>query len=80
MCDRSERLAEEFRPGDDKSQKVNSEISVIWDKLYVTVSTVGEKCRAFVPTALPPDPPLLLNDEDHDLLEKANRPWGVWMV
>ena len=33
MCDRSERLAEEFRPGDDKSQKVNSEISVIWDKL-----------------------------------------------
>ena len=36
MCDRSERLAEEFRPGDDKSQKVNSEISVIWDKLHLT--------------------------------------------
>jgi len=25
---------------------------------YVTVSTVGDKVRAFVPTPLPPDPPI----------------------
>jgi hypothetical protein len=37
---------------------------------YVTVSTVGEKCRAFVPEPLPPDPPLLLNGSLSD--------WGLW--
>ena len=52
-------------------------VSPLFESLtYVTVSTVGEKCRAFVPDPLPPDPPLLLSDEDHDLLEKANRALG----
>ncbi len=43
MCDRSERLAEEFRPGDDKSQKVNSEIFVIWDKLEIKPGRMPKK-------------------------------------
>jgi len=43
---------------------------------YVTVPTVGEECRAFIPAPLPPDPPLALTTEDHDLIEKANRALG----
>lgn len=43
---------------------------------YITTTTVGEKCQAFVPAPLPPDPPLVLSDQDHDLLEKANRALG----
>ncbi|MFH1754503.1 MAG: Fic family protein [Candidatus Latescibacterota bacterium] len=43
---------------------------------YVTVSTAGEECRAFVPSPLPPDPPMKLTNEDHDLLEKTNRALG----
>ena len=43
---------------------------------YVTTSTTGESVRAFVPNPLPPDPPIKLTDEDHDLMEKANRALG----
>ena len=43
---------------------------------YVTSSTAGESFRAFVPNPLPPDPLLHLEDEDHDLTEKANRALG----
>ena len=38
---------------------------------YVTISTVGEEAKAFVPPALPPAPPIRLH-ELHDLLERAN--------
>jgi hypothetical protein len=31
---------------------------------------------AFIPNALPPDPPLRLTDEIHDLLERSNRALG----
>jgi Fic family protein len=43
---------------------------------YETTSVAGERVRAFVPTSLPPVPPLDLNAERHDLLEKANRSLG----
>ena len=43
---------------------------------YVTTSTVGESVRAFVPSPLPPDPPLQLADRDHDLIDEANRALG----
>lgn len=43
---------------------------------YVTTTTAGEECRAFIPAPLPPNPPLVLADEDQDLLEKANRALG----
>ena len=43
---------------------------------YLTTSTAGENVRAFVPPALPPDPPLDISPELHDLLEKANRGLG----
>ena len=43
---------------------------------YVTTTTAGEECKAFVPAPLPPDPALALNDQDQDLLEKANRALG----
>jgi Fic family protein len=43
---------------------------------YVQVSTAGEPVKAFVPTALPPDPPLALTSSDHDLVERANRALG----
>jgi Fic family protein len=43
---------------------------------YVTTSTAGESVRAFVPNPLPPDPPIRLADQDHDLIEKANRALG----
>jgi Fic family protein len=43
---------------------------------YETTSVVGESVRAFVPPPLPPVPPLELNAERHDLLEKANRSLG----
>ena len=39
---------------------------------YVTSTTVGETVRAFVPAALPPDPPLDLNPL-MPLLDKANQ-------
>src|SRR5260370_10955456 len=34
-------------------------------------SAAGEKARAFVPKPLPPDPPLVLDTELHELIEKA---------
>lgn len=43
---------------------------------YETTSVAGERVRAFVPPPLPPVPPLDLNAERHDLLEKANRSLG----
>jgi Fic family protein len=39
---------------------------------YVPIpSAAGEKARAFVPNPLPPDPPLELDTEIHELIEKA---------
>jgi Fic family protein len=38
---------------------------------YVTISTVGEHCKAFVPAPLPPKPPLNLNPALNDLLEQT---------
>jgi hypothetical protein len=43
---------------------------------YVVVSTGGETVRAFVPHALPPDPPLELGAPDRELLERANLALG----
>lgn len=38
---------------------------------YVTVSTAGEKCRAFVPAPLPPKPALQINASLQDKMDKA---------
>lgn len=38
---------------------------------YVTVSTVGEKCRAFVPDPLPPKPPLQITPKLQDAIDRA---------
>jgi len=39
---------------------------------YTTISTVGgEKCRAYVPAPLPPEPPLQLSSENQERLDKA---------
>ncbi len=44
---------------------------------YIPVTTVGaEKCRAFVPNQLPPDPPLVIDAEIQDLLERATLALG----
>ncbi len=43
---------------------------------YVTVSTVGEMCRAFVPQPLPPVPALELTMADYALLEEASQALG----
>lgn len=43
---------------------------------YIRASTVGESFQAFIPNPLPPDPPVKLTDQDHDLVEKANRALG----
>ena len=43
---------------------------------YVTTSTAGESFRAFIPSPLPPDPPVVLESGDYDLLERANRALG----
>jgi cell filamentation protein, protein adenylyltransferase len=43
---------------------------------YVTTATAGESFEAFVPNPLPPEPPITLTDQDHDLIEKANRALG----
>ncbi len=40
------------------------------------VSSVGEKCRAFMPNPLPPIPPLAFDDELQDLLARANLALG----
>ncbi len=43
---------------------------------YVKASTAGESFQAFIPNPLPPDPPVTLAAQDHDLVEKANRALG----
>lgn len=44
---------------------------------YIPIATVGsEKCRAFIPDPLPPNPPLEINVEIQDLLEKATLSLG----
>src|SRR5260221_14301282 len=44
---------------------------------YLRPQTIpGESFKAFVPRDLPPDPPLALDSELHDLLEQANRALG----
>lgn len=43
---------------------------------YVTSSTTGEAVKAFVPNPLPPEPAIDLAEQDHDLVEKANRALG----
>ncbi len=43
---------------------------------YVNCTTAGEAFKAFVPTTLPPEPPMILNEADQDLMEQANRALG----
>jgi Fic family protein len=43
---------------------------------YVLRATSSEPYRAFIPRPLPPDPPLQLDAEHHDLIERANRVVG----
>lgn len=38
---------------------------------YAPISSVGEKCQAFVPHPLPPEPPLVLDETLHELLNQA---------
>lgn len=44
--------------------------------IFIKTSTVGEEVKSFIPHPLPPMPPLQLNMDDLDLLEKANRALG----
>ena len=44
--------------------------------VYRSCSTAGETYRVYVPDPLPPAPPLELDSEHHDLMEKANRALG----
>lgn len=39
-------------------------------------TTAGETVRAFLPNPLPPDPPLQLTPDEHDLMGQANRALG----
>jgi len=43
---------------------------------YVRYLTTDEAFEAFVPDPLPPDPPLMLDEADQDLMEQANRALG----
>lgn len=43
---------------------------------YVSCSVGGEQYQAFLPAALPFDPPLQFSVTDYDLIEKANRALG----
>ncbi|MEE9442577.1 MAG: Fic family protein [candidate division Zixibacteria bacterium] len=38
---------------------------------YITISTAGENCSAFIPNPLPPDPEIKINAELHDLSDNA---------
>ena len=38
---------------------------------YVPIPSAGESCRAFVPNALPPEPPLVISSDLQALLDKA---------
>ena len=42
----------------------------------MTTATAGEQVRAFLPSPLPPQPPLSLTQQDFDLMERANRALG----
>lgn len=42
---------------------------------FISSSVAGEKYKAFVPSPLPPDPPLKLDSEHFELMEKAN--WSM---
>lgn len=43
---------------------------------YAWRAASPEPYRAFIPHPLPPDPPLQLDAEHHDLIERANRAVG----
>ena len=43
---------------------------------YEITNVAGEKVRAFIPRALPPDPPLALTDARQRLLERATLALG----
>ena len=43
---------------------------------FVPLPMAGEPCRAFVPNPLPPEPPLVLDDDLLDLLARANLALG----
>ena len=43
---------------------------------YLPISSTGEKCRAFMPNPLPPDPSLAFDGELQDLLARANLALG----
>lgn len=43
---------------------------------YIRTGMTDEAFDAFLPDPLPPDPPLQLEQRDHDLIEKANRALG----
>ncbi|MBV9852776.1 MAG: Fic family protein [Armatimonadetes bacterium] len=43
---------------------------------YLSCSAAGESYQAFVPRPLPPDPPLVLDAELHELMDQANRSLG----
>jgi Fic family protein len=38
---------------------------------YITISTVGERCRAFVPDSLPPKPPLEISPALRDVIDRT---------
>jgi len=38
---------------------------------YVTISTVGEKCRSFIPDPLPPKPELVIDGNLRELLDQT---------
>ena len=38
---------------------------------YITISTVGEKCQAFVPEPLPPKPELSIDGHLRELLDQT---------
>jgi len=38
---------------------------------YITISTVGEKARAFVPAPLPPKPPIKWSSELREKFDQA---------
>jgi len=45
---------------------------------YITISTVGEKAQAFVPTPLPPAPPIEWSPELREKFDQALlAPWSV---
>lgn len=43
---------------------------------YLTISTLGESCRAFVPNPLPPEPELLMDARLQDLAQQASLALG----